>query len=146
MTSYPVDVARGRRFFAGDLQRAAVDFGKLQVSAAHFGQNCGGLWRGKPLYFKGIPLGKFVAGTRNTRSRRNGASVPGIGVSQESVVAGTRNTRFLRLVERAIPDWPPGHSQIATEIRGAFIRIGAGHSRVNRGNASGHYRGTKLHG
>src|SRR5216684_4321692 len=33
---------------------------------------------------------------------RNETSVPGIGVSQESMVAGTRNTRFLRLVERAI--------------------------------------------
>jgi site-specific DNA recombinase len=30
----------------------------------------------------------LVAGTRNTRSRRNGTSVPGIGVSQESLVAG----------------------------------------------------------
>jgi site-specific DNA recombinase len=30
----------------------------------------------------------LVAGTRNTRSRRNGTSVPGIGVTQESLVAG----------------------------------------------------------
>lgn len=44
----------------------------------------------------------LVAGTRNTRSRRNGTPVPRIGVSQVSLVAGAR-TRFLRLVERAIP-------------------------------------------
>ena len=31
---------------------------------------------------------KMVAGTRNTRSRRSGTSVPGIGVSQELLVAG----------------------------------------------------------
>ena len=52
----------------------------------------------------------LVAGTRNTRSRRNGgqnangapSGAPSL-VSQESLVAGARNTRFLRLVERAIP-------------------------------------------
>jgi hypothetical protein len=36
-------------FFAAELQRIAVDFGKLQVFAAHFGQDCGGLWQGKPV-------------------------------------------------------------------------------------------------
>ncbi len=30
--------------FAADLQRTAVDFGKLRVSAAHFDQDCRGLW------------------------------------------------------------------------------------------------------
>jgi hypothetical protein len=49
----PVDVGRGRRFFVVDLQRIAVDFGKLRVSAAHFDEDCRGLWQGKPLYFNG---------------------------------------------------------------------------------------------
>jgi site-specific DNA recombinase len=55
-------------------------------------------------------MGTLVAGTRNTRSRRNsGQNANGAPfgapplVSQESLVAGARNTRFLRLVERAIP-------------------------------------------
>ena len=34
--------------------------------------------------------GRFKAGTRNIRSWRNETSVPGIGVSQESMLAGTR--------------------------------------------------------
>jgi hypothetical protein len=42
----PVDVGRGRRFFVVDLQRIAVDFGKLRVSAAHFDEDCRGLWQG----------------------------------------------------------------------------------------------------
>jgi hypothetical protein len=52
----PANLGRGRRLFATELQRAAVDFDKLQVFAAHFGQDCRGLWQlwqGKPLYFKG---------------------------------------------------------------------------------------------
>ncbi len=51
-----------------------------------------------------------VAGTRNTRYRRNGSQnangtpsgAPPL-VSQGSLVAGARNTRFLRLIEQAIP-------------------------------------------
>ena len=49
----PANLGRGRRLFATELQRTAVDFSKLQVLAAHFGQDCRGLWQGKPLYFKG---------------------------------------------------------------------------------------------
>jgi len=49
----PANLGRGRRPFATTLQRTAVDFGKLQVFAAHFGQDCRGLWQGKPLSFKG---------------------------------------------------------------------------------------------
>jgi hypothetical protein len=49
----PVDLGRGRRFFTSDLQRTAVDFGKLQVFAVHFGQDCKGLWQGEPLNFNG---------------------------------------------------------------------------------------------
>ena len=48
----PVNIGRGRRLFATELQRTAVDFGKLQVFAARFGQDCRGLWQGKPLSFK----------------------------------------------------------------------------------------------
>jgi hypothetical protein len=33
------------------MRRTAVDFGKLPVSAAHYDQDCRGLWQGKPLYF-----------------------------------------------------------------------------------------------
>ena len=40
-------------FIAADVRRNAVDFGKLQVFAAHFDQDCRGLWQGKPLYFNG---------------------------------------------------------------------------------------------
>jgi hypothetical protein len=50
-TACPVDFGRGRRFFVTDLQRTAVDFGKLRVSAAHFDQDCIGLWQGESLYF-----------------------------------------------------------------------------------------------
>ncbi|MET4518271.1 hypothetical protein [Bradyrhizobium sp. I1.7.5] len=45
----------------------------------------------------------LVAGTRNTRFRRNGTGVFEIGVSQEMMVVGARITRFLRLVETVIP-------------------------------------------
>ncbi|MGY4363169.1 hypothetical protein ACVWZ3_000129 [Bradyrhizobium sp. i1.3.6] len=45
----------------------------------------------------------LVAGTRNTRFRRNGTGVLEIGVSQEMMVVGARITRFLRLVETVIP-------------------------------------------
>jgi hypothetical protein len=48
----PVNIGSGRRLFATELQRTAVDFGKLQVFAARFGQDCRGLWQGKPLSFK----------------------------------------------------------------------------------------------
>jgi hypothetical protein len=41
-TACPVDFGRGRRFFVTDLQRTAVDFGKLRVSAAHFDQDYDG--------------------------------------------------------------------------------------------------------
>jgi hypothetical protein len=51
--SLPANLGRWRRLFATELQRTAVDFGKLQVFAAHFGQDCRGLWQGKPLSFKG---------------------------------------------------------------------------------------------
>jgi len=43
----PAELGRWRRFFATDLQRTAVDFGKLQVFAAHCGKDCGGLWQDK---------------------------------------------------------------------------------------------------
>lgn len=46
-------------------------------------------------------LETLVAGTRNTRSLRNGGAGP---ESPASVVAGDRNTRFLRLVEQTIPN------------------------------------------
>jgi hypothetical protein len=49
----PANRGRGRGLIAIELQRTAVDFSKLQVLAAHFGQDCRGLWQGKPLYFKG---------------------------------------------------------------------------------------------
>jgi hypothetical protein len=49
----PANLGRGRRLFATELQRTAVGFGKLQVFADHFGQDCRGLWQGKPLSFKG---------------------------------------------------------------------------------------------
>jgi|ERR1019366_6899592 hypothetical protein len=51
MGRLPANLGRGRGFFATDLQPIAVGFGKLQVFAAHFGKDCGGLWQGKPLYF-----------------------------------------------------------------------------------------------
>src|SRR5208282_6144016 len=51
--AYPGDIGRERRFFTTNLQRTAVDCGKLQDSAAHFDQDCRGLWQGKPLYFNG---------------------------------------------------------------------------------------------
>ena len=50
--------------------------------------------------------GSLVAGGRNTRPLRNAKGDPSgspLLVSQESLVAGARNIRFLRLVERAIP-------------------------------------------
>jgi predicted TIM-barrel fold metal-dependent hydrolase len=34
------------RFLTPVLRRIAVDFGKLQVFAAHFGEDCRGLWQG----------------------------------------------------------------------------------------------------
>jgi hypothetical protein len=49
----PTDLGHGRRFFAAELQRTAADLGKLQVFAAHFDEDCRGLWKDKPLYFKG---------------------------------------------------------------------------------------------
>ena len=36
-----------RQFPSSALRRVAVDFGKPRVSAAHFGQDCGGLWQGE---------------------------------------------------------------------------------------------------
>jgi hypothetical protein len=86
-------------------------------------------WSDRSLFLRSV---KVVAGTRNTRSRRDGTGDPENSespvslvaggrntrllrnakgdpsgspslVSQESLVAGARNTRFLRLVERAIP-------------------------------------------
>jgi hypothetical protein len=42
--AWPVDLGRGRRFSASDLQPTAVDFGKLKVFAVHFGriaEDCG---------------------------------------------------------------------------------------------------------
>jgi hypothetical protein len=45
-------------------QRTAVDFGELQNFAAHFGKDCGGLWQGKPLYFKGTHCSRLWKLTR----------------------------------------------------------------------------------
>jgi hypothetical protein len=80
---------------------------------------------------------KAVAGTRNTRSLRNGTGDPGNSESRGSLVAGGRNTRFLRLVEQAIPRlvaWfercpPKAHVKLfrareKTKSRRKFIDLG----------------------
>jgi hypothetical protein len=51
--AYLVGLGHGSQISPADPQRFAVDFGKLQVFAVHFDQDCRGLWQGKPLYFNG---------------------------------------------------------------------------------------------
>jgi hypothetical protein len=74
-----VELGRGRRFSTSDLQRTAVDFGELQSFAVHFGKDYGGLWQGKPLYFKGTHcsrLWKLTVEPLNVRRPTDPAVLP----------------------------------------------------------------------
>ena len=52
-TGYAVISAVEADFIAVDVRRTAVDYDKMWVSAAHFDQDCRGLWQDESLYFNG---------------------------------------------------------------------------------------------
>jgi hypothetical protein len=66
--AWPANLGRRRGLSATELRRIAGDFGKLQVFAAHFGQDCGELWQGKSLYFKGNRCSRLWKLTGKIRS------------------------------------------------------------------------------